>query len=200
MAAVLAQFISDKSGANSIDDGTTATLLANLATAIATVSKRPAGIVEYFAGSSAPAGSIIADGTALSRSTYAELFSAIGVTYGTGDGSTTFNLPDLRGEFIRGLDNGRGLDVGRALGTEQSHSLQRHNHYLPTETSTTGTAWGIRDAGWIQCSVNPEPISGYDATTYPDSRYERATDTGTQGVFSGETRPRNVALLACITY
>ena len=73
----------------------------------------PPGAVMHFAMTAPPAGWLAADGTAVSRSTYASLFSAIGTTFGVGNGTTTFNLPDLRGEFIRGFD---GMLVGMAFG------------------------------------------------------------------------------------
>lgn len=75
----------------------------------------PAGSVSAFAGASAPFGYVICDGSALSRAVYSDLFSAIGTTYGVGDGSSTFNIPDLRGEFIRGLDGGRGIDLNSVV-------------------------------------------------------------------------------------
>ena len=75
----------------------------------------PSGTVLYFAGSSAPAGWLKANGAAVSRTAYAALFAAIGTTYGLGDGRSTFNLPDLRGEFIRGWDDGRGVDTPRPM-------------------------------------------------------------------------------------
>ena len=78
-----------------------------------------AGTVAHFAANSAPAGWLKANGAAISRSAYAGLFAAIGTTYGAGDGSSTFNVPDLRGEFLRGLDDGRGVDSGRGIGTAQ---------------------------------------------------------------------------------
>lgn len=62
---------------------------------------------------------LLANGRALSRTDYASLFAAIGTTYGTGDGSTTFNIPDCRGVVVRGRDNGRGLDPNRAMGSYQ---------------------------------------------------------------------------------
>ncbi len=61
----------------------------------------PSGMVMYFANSSTPAGWLQCDGSAISRTTYANLFAAIGTVYGAGDGSTTFNIPDTRGQFIR---------------------------------------------------------------------------------------------------
>lgn len=85
----------------------------------------PAGNVSFFARSSAPSGWLKANGANVSRSTYANLFSAIGTTFGAGDGSTTFTLPDLRGEFARGWDDGRGIDSGRSFGTAQDDQLQQ---------------------------------------------------------------------------
>lgn len=75
------------------------------------------GEVKAFAGTSAPEGYLICQGQAVSRTTYAELFAVLGTTYGIGDGLTTFNLPDYRGTFLRGLDAGKGLDAGRTLGS-----------------------------------------------------------------------------------
>lgn len=70
----------------------------------------PAGTVLPFAGATAPDGWAICNGTAISRTDYPELFLAIGETWGNGDGSTTFNLPDLEGRFLRGADNSSGID------------------------------------------------------------------------------------------
>lgn len=84
-----------------------------------------------FAGSSSPSGWLLCDGSAVSRTAYAELFAAISTTYGTGDGSTTFNLPDMRGRAPVGLDNIGGTDAGRlsvantlgGTGGEEKHTL-----------------------------------------------------------------------------
>lgn len=73
----------------------------------------PAGTVVTFAGAAAPSGWLLAYGQAVSRTTYADLFNAIGTTYGTGDGSTTFNLPDGRGRVGAGKDNMGGTAAGR---------------------------------------------------------------------------------------
>ena len=84
----------------------------------------PAGTVNPFAGSSAPSGWLLCDGrsTGISRTTYADLFAVIGTTYGTGDGSTTFNLPDLRGRVIAGVDNMGGTAASRLTSTVLSAS------------------------------------------------------------------------------
>lgn len=80
--------------------------LSDVASASAALSNIfPSGIVVPFAGSSAPTGWTLCFGQAVSRSTFSTLFSAIGTTYGIGDGSTTFNLPDLRGRLIAGVDS-----------------------------------------------------------------------------------------------
>lgn len=100
------------------------------------------GEIKAYAGSSAPAGWQLCYGQAISRSLYAALFAVIGTTYGTGDGSTTFNVPDLRGRAIAGLDNMGGSDAGRldwanTLGTtggEQYHTLITAE--MPSHTHT----------------------------------------------------------------
>ncbi|MGJ4748600.1 phage tail protein, partial [Leptospira sp. SA-E8] len=84
----------------------------------------PVGAVMSFAGNTCPSGWLNAAGSTESRTTYPTLFTYIGTTYGAGDGSTTFKLPDLRGEFVRGVDNGRGVDSGRTLGSSQLDALQ----------------------------------------------------------------------------
>jgi len=95
----------------------------------------PPGTVLPFAGANAPAGFLLCDGSAVSRTEYAELFAVIGTTWGAGNGSTTFNLPDLRGVFLRGVDGGRGFDPGRVLGSLQQDDLKSHTH-----TGTTAQA------------------------------------------------------------
>ena len=92
----------------------------------------PTGSLSYYAGPVAPVGWIFCQGQAVSRVIYGVLFSVIGTSCGDGDGSTTFNLPDCRGCFIRGLDDGAGIDSGRLLG-----SLQQQG--LPNIKGTTGS-------------------------------------------------------------
>ena len=94
----------------------------------ATPDSVPTGCVFCRAAASVPAGYLECNGAAVSRSTYSGLFSVIGTTYGSGNGSSTFNLPDLRGEFVRGFDNGRGVDSGRSINSPQGSANQSHNH------------------------------------------------------------------------
>jgi microcystin-dependent protein len=109
---------------------------------ISSPSITPAGALLAFAGTSVPSGWLMCDGSAVSRTTYATLFSAIGTTYGAGDGSTTFNVPDMRGRIAAGVDNMGGTDAGRlnwanTLGTtggSQTHTLTTSE--MPSHTHT----------------------------------------------------------------
>jgi len=130
-----------------------------------------------FAASSPPTGYLKANGAAVSRAVYATLFTAIGTTFGAGDGSTTFLLPDLRGEFVRGWDDSRGADTGRTFGSAQTGQVESHTHSY--QIGTGGSAGGIA-GGTAQTSTS-------------------GLTTGSYGTGS-ETRPRNIALLACIKY
>lgn len=97
----------------------------------------PAGAIQAYAGSTAPSGWLACDGSAVSRTTYADLYSAIGTTWGTGDGSTTFNVPDLRGRALIGDGTGSGL-TARTLGTQnigaETHTLAESE--MPAHTHT----------------------------------------------------------------
>jgi microcystin-dependent protein len=100
----------------------------------ATVVGVPAGAIIFGVMVSTPNNFLLCNGAAVSRTTYADLFAAISTTFGSGDGSTTFNLPDLRGQFIRGVDGGRGLDPSRVAGSNQAAQFQSHAH-----TASSGT-------------------------------------------------------------
>ncbi len=104
----------------------------------------PAGTIYSFGGASAPTGWLLCNGSAVSRTTYADLFSAISTAWGYGNNSTTFTLPDLRGRFLRGRANGSGNDPDRAsrtaintggntgdnVGSLQADELKSHNHFI----------------------------------------------------------------------
>ena len=144
------------------------------------------GEVTFFARNSAPTGYMKCNGAAVSRTTYATLFAAIGTTFGVGDGSTTFNLPELRGEFLRAWDDSRGVDSGRSFGTAQADLLKKHMHKASTVTSLGGG----------NIAYTPTDYGANEAN--PDEGVDRYSPAGNG--FGTETRPRNVALLACIKY
>ena len=147
----------------------------------------PAGTVIYSARQTAPTGYLVCDGSVVSRTTYATLFSAIGTAFGAGDGSSTFALPDLRGQFVRGWNSGANdqsvtsdVDSGRAFGSNQTDQLQNHTHTVPYRAA--GPSGAISSIG--------------DNAGVADST--KSTNFGDVGRFGDETRPVNVALLACI--
>lgn len=126
----------------------------------------PAGSVSAYAGSTAPAGWLLCFGQAVSRSTYADLFAVIATTYGAGDGSTTFNLPDLRGRVAVGKDNMGGSAANRitsggsgitgttlgAAGGTQTHTLTTaempaHTHSIGTAAACSGGVVGTGQGG-----------------------------------------------------
>lgn len=142
------------------------------------------GTIAQFAMATAPAGWMKANGAAISRTTYAGLFSKIGVLYGAGNGVTTFNLPDMRGYFPRAWDDSRGIDSGRAIGTAQADGFKTHHHQIAKVFASVGGT-----------------LTGYDLGTYTG-----AGGSGTLGADNvqdfgdTETRPKNIALLFCIKY
>ncbi len=137
----------------------------------------PAGTIFYFAATNPPTGYLVCDGSQVSRTNYAALFSAVGTTFGAGDGTNTFTLPDLRGEFVRAWDTGAGLDTGRVFGSVQADELASHNHNIyASNWQTAGGSGGM----------------GYQAHERPWGNTELAGGT--------ETRPHNVALLGVIKY
>ncbi len=135
----------------------------------------PVGTVAAFASANVPTGWVKCNGASLDRTTYARLFANIGILYGTADGSH-FNVPDLRGEFVRGWDDGRGVDTGRAIATAQSDLFKAHSHT------------------WFNFFM-----SGGGATGFPGGSAHAGIDT-TSSTGGAETRPRNVAMMYCIKY
>ena len=123
----LAEIIVTPNGVSSYSDTRLTSLCGVVRILLGTLgaARNIAGIIHAYAGSTAPDGYLMCDGSAVSRTYYAELFAAIGTTYGAGDGSTTFNLPDLQGRFPLGAGAGNGLTartVGQKDG-EESHTL-----------------------------------------------------------------------------
>ena len=155
----------------------------------------PVGSVYTFAGATVPTGWLKCNGALLSRTTYAALFAVIGTTYGAGDGSTTFALPDLRGEFVRGVDDGRGVDAGRTLGSAQAATRVIRDWW-------SDGGWG-KDAIWwdgsaVVCDYDGsiERVIDVFGTTWTGNR-NSDTWIHVDGV---RARPRNVAMHYIIKY
>jgi len=172
----------------------------------------PSGAVFCIAVATVPSGYLECNGAAVSRTTYAALFAVIGTAYGTGNGSSTFNLPDLRGEFIRGFDNGRGVDSGRSINDPQSHQHPQHNHAVSASSSSSvtdpghthtmnmnqgniissGGAFGLKDSGTAtRINSNSTGISVSTSTSINQSNRGGTSN-------SSETRPRNIAMMYVI--
>ncbi|WP_227518345.1 tail fiber protein [Alkanindiges hydrocarboniclasticus] len=160
--------------------------------------------------STVPAGYLECAGQAVSRTTYAALFAIIGTSFGSGDGSTTFNIPDMRGEFARGWDHGRGIDTGRVLGSWQDEAFKSHSHTASTASSGShnhstkigGDNNSVRGA----TSTNAITMSEAAADTAPigtgqivdaGNHIHTVTVDSTGGL---ETRPRNVAWMFIIKF
>ena len=144
----------------------------------------PAGSIIMFGGATAPDGWLICDGSAVSRTTQATLFAAIGTAFGTGDGSTTFNIPDMRGQFARGLNTeDTGTDPSRTLGSTQDEetNLDELDSALQILYGTSGgnTTLAFGQQRW-------QFVAAWQTATAL-----RFSSSGTGG---DETRPTNVAL------
>ena len=179
----------------------------------------PSGSVFCMAVATVPSGYLECNGNAVSRTTYAALFAIIGTNYGTGNGSSTFNLPDLRGEFVRGFDNGRGADSGRSIASSQGASNASHNHSISLSGTTStksltgnvsrisetfagaGQATGVFSKG----GNNDAPLTpgGPDSSptgsfNFDGSHNHTFSASGTSGSQGSEARPRNIAMMYII--
>jgi microcystin-dependent protein len=138
-----------------------------------------------------PDGYLEANGQAVSRSTYASLWNYLGQP-NTGNGTTTFNLPDLRGEFIRCWDNDRGIDAGRALGSVQSSQNQDHHHASPSPIDDVATS--------VKYPFGFDENTGTTVSRISDTDGVTQILAKTQSVGGSEARPRNVALVPVIKW
>lgn len=173
----------------------------------------PTGAIIAFPIATAPNGYLACDGSAVSRTTYADLFAFLGTMYGVGDGSTTFNLPNYKGMFLRGWANGSSNDpdrssrtdrgdgtVGDNIGTRQGFINYSHTHTASSSTSASGSG----GFGWVY----PKAVETSGATDYGYgpagiSISASTTTTTTTTVYASggnETRPINVNVLYCIKY
>ena len=120
----------------------------------------PAGTVLPFAGDTAPSGWAICNGDPVSRTEYVELFTAIGELWGVGDGSTTFNLPDMRGQFLRGKNNGRADGNEDSEGERDIGSLQLDKTRRPRDTDLTSNSQGSHRHSLYSSNFNADHIVG----------------------------------------
>lgn len=176
-----------------VDDLSGTVTDAQLATALAIKSlitlNTPTGTIQAFGGTSAPTGWFICDGTAVSRTTYSALFAVIAETFGQGDNSTTFNIPDFRGKFLRMVDGATGRDpnaatriamntggaTGDNIGSIQDSEFESHQHTitggavggnysLETKTSYLGEpliARNTSNTSLVGGSTETRPINAY---------------------------------------
>lgn len=176
------------------------TAMTDLVNYLAALETTPVGTVAAFAMSTPPTGFLKANGAAISRTTYSALFAKIGTLYGAGGGSTTFNLPDLRGYFPRAWDDGRGVDAGRVFGSAQADQNLSHAHTTDSRGEHThpvraisGTADGLHVT-----DDNSDPATGLHANTNTSPSGSHAHNVYASG--GAEARPKNIALLFCIKY
>lgn len=147
----------------------------------------PAGSMMQRAVVTTPSGWLKCNGQAVSRTTYARLFAAIGTTFGAGNGTTTFTLPDMRGEFARGLDEGRGVDPGRTLGSFQDCAIENITGSIgPTDHGPSGTVatGAFSRNGPASTQVLSDSSFTNSSFTFDASRVVKT---------AAETRPRNKA-------
>lgn len=150
------------------------------------IAALPSGVMIDYAATVAPSGWLMCDGSAISRTVFASLFATISTTYGVGDGSTTFNLPDFRGRFARYMDNmgtpagAASRDTGRVLGAAQANSIGTHSHSTTTDP-TSYFRYGV-------VAANSGSAPGVDYTISIRHSHDTTTAANSQG---GDTRPIN---------
>lgn len=154
--------------------------------------RNPVGTIIEHTSLTPPTGYLYCDGTAISRTTYAALFGVVGTTYGTGDGSTTFNLPDLRGIFVRGTGSQTigSVTYSGTLGTKQNDQMQGHKH-------------AFHDSSVNSSGTYPGNIGGNSTGANNHSNaVQSPTSDGVNGTprTGAETMPANMALARHICY
>ncbi|MFT4344574.1 phage tail protein [Bartonella bacilliformis] len=160
----------------------------------------PSGFIATFAMETLPAGWLVCDGKEYQRDAYPALFTAIGEVWGKGDGKTTFNVPDFRGMFLRGLDSGREIDKDRLFASQQDESFKAHTH------EGTANAAGehqhiyqqlMRTTSGSTTSVNLRYFAPFkDVWTSPAGIHTHTLTLKETG--GEETRPVNVAVIYAI--
>jgi microcystin-dependent protein len=179
---------------------------AELLAALGATATVPTGTVIIWPMETPPSGYLVCDGSAVSRTTYEDLWTLLGTTYGSGNGSTTFNLPNFMGRFIRGWDNGEGNDPdagdredrgdgndGDIVGTLQDWAMKDHWHqyYYSSMNLGSGGTGLIITVG----AGNNLPQTGKDAV-----RQAHEAEVGGSNIsnVSSESRPINISMNFCI--
>jgi microcystin-dependent protein len=164
----------------------------------------PTGSVHIMATTTAPSGYLKCNGAAVSRTTYADLFAIVGTTWGEGDGSSTFNVPDLRGEFVRGWADNGSVDSGRSFASSQSDQNQQHNH-TATATSTVTDPGHFHDVPYSNSDSGDGVIeesgtgfSGVEPTNSATTGITVSTSVSIANSGGSEARPRNIAMMYVI--
>ena len=167
------------------------------------------GVISGFAQSSAPTGWLICDGATLNGdgTSYENLWNAIGTTYG-GSGQSSFNLPDLRGEFLRCSDQGRGADSGRAHGSTQGDTVKQswygytnfQSHYHTGGWGSGYKNWQIKHSGYPDNYGAAETTNAFVAPWYQIGQGIGYNNMRLNVGDASETKPRNLAVQFCIKY
>ena len=164
----------------------------------------PTGSVHMMATTTVPSGYLKCNGAAVSRTTYADLFAIIGTAHGAGDGSSTFELPDLRGEFVRGWDDSRGVDSGRNFGSAQSDQNKQHNHSASATSSVSdpghfhNVPYSNSDSGDGVIEESGTGFSGVEPTNSATTGISVSTSVSIGNSGGNEARPRNIAMMYVI--
>lgn len=153
----------------------------------------PTGAIIYIGTSTVPTGWLEGNGDAVSRTTYAALYSAYGVTFGQGDGSTTFNLPDCRGRFVRGWDHSAGRDPDSATRTASATGGSSGDYVGSVQTSTI-----TAHVHTVATTVGLDTGTGAGAVVHTTGATVNSGTTPPSG--GAETRPINIALMCIIKY
>ncbi len=161
----------------------------------------PAGSIFSFASTTVPSGYLECNGAAVSRSTYATLFATISTTFGSGDGSSTFNLPDLRGQFVRGWANNASNtgDDGRSFASSQADQNKTHGHIAsvtdPGHKHVT-KGHGTQDDGGS--NLTGSTSGGTSSTSMNDANTGITVSVASDG--GAEVRVKNIALMYVIKF
>lgn len=165
----------------------------------------PVGTINAYGGTTAPEGWLLCEGQALSRTDYADLFAVIGTSFGSGDGSTTFNVPDLRGEFLRGAgtNSHSGQGNGGVVGEHQDATVHINNYNV--ENSSTNWMTPNTNVRNIDTSVSNTMYSNMSAgdqvqsATVDGARYTaRPTNTSVNFIIKAKQTPLPADLEAAI--